>query len=40
MGWLIGGAMLICCIAVPLVVRAVRKRGTNSPRRPDAPEKR
>jgi hypothetical protein len=40
MGWLIGGAMLICCIGVPMLVLAVRKRRTNSPRRRDAREKR
>ncbi len=26
MGWLIGGALLVCCIGIPLLIRFVQKR--------------
>ncbi|WP_284155269.1 hypothetical protein [Sulfuricystis multivorans] len=30
MGWLIGGAMLVCCIGIPLLIRFVRKRRAHA----------
>lgn len=26
MGWLIGGGVLLCCLAIPLVIRFVKQR--------------
>lgn len=26
MGWLIGGALLVCCLGIPLLIHFVRKR--------------